>query len=155
MTIDGLLPLLDGVKQHGGKVVALCPAHPDKSPSLSLREGSDGRALLHCFAGCTPQAIVASLGLKLSDLFPSSTVSREEINRARREREAKAATEKARRHQEGLVIDARREAERFVRSRTGLDISEWSDEKLDGELAALAGAYNTLWKETLECWTTI
>jgi putative DNA primase/helicase len=32
--------------------VARCPAHVDRTPSLSIREADDGRLLLHCFAGC-------------------------------------------------------------------------------------------------------
>ncbi|MCH2119216.1 MAG: hypothetical protein MK161_16115, partial [Pirellulales bacterium] len=47
-----------------------CPAHDDKRPSLSVSEGSDGRALLHCHAGCTAESICAAVGLRLSDLMP-------------------------------------------------------------------------------------
>lgn len=32
--------------------VARCPAHDDRSPSLSIAEGRDGRLLLRCSAGC-------------------------------------------------------------------------------------------------------
>jgi hypothetical protein len=46
-----------------------CPAHDDSTASLSISEGADGRILIHCFAGCTPEAVCAALGLKLSDLF--------------------------------------------------------------------------------------
>jgi len=48
---------------------ARCPAHDDSSPSLSFNEGGDGRALIHCHAGCTPQAIVDALGIRIVDLF--------------------------------------------------------------------------------------
>jgi putative DNA primase/helicase len=37
-------------------------------PSLSITARND-KVLLHCYAGCTPAAIVAALGLTLSDLF--------------------------------------------------------------------------------------
>lgn len=47
-----------------------CPAHDDRSPSFGIAEANDGRLLIHCLAGCEPQAIVDSLDLKLSDLFP-------------------------------------------------------------------------------------
>lgn len=49
--------------------IALCPAHADRLPSLSIREGRGGRTLLRCFAGCSAEAIAHALGLKMSDLF--------------------------------------------------------------------------------------
>ena len=58
-------------KSTGGHA-ALCPAHDDRSPSLSLREGRDGRVLLYCFAGCTYASIVAALDLDARDLCQSS-----------------------------------------------------------------------------------
>jgi hypothetical protein len=33
--------------------MARCPAHRDRTPSLSIREADDGRLLLKCFAGCS------------------------------------------------------------------------------------------------------
>lgn len=69
--IDKLLDLLNGVRQSGpGRYMACCPAHGDRSPSLSVRELDDGRILLHCFAGCNAGDVVTSLGLTLSDLMP-------------------------------------------------------------------------------------
>ncbi len=56
--------------------VARCPAHDDKTPSLAIREGRDGRTLLRCFAGCEPAAIAKSLGLKVGDLFADSSRER-------------------------------------------------------------------------------
>lgn len=47
-----------------------CPAHDDKAPSLSISEGNDGRALAHCHAGCTPDSVLAAIGMKAADLFP-------------------------------------------------------------------------------------
>lgn len=47
-----------------------CPAHDDHSPSLSLCETSDGAVLMRCHAGCETRAVVATLGLKMRDLFP-------------------------------------------------------------------------------------
>lgn len=54
-----------------GRWLACCPAHTDKSPSLSVRELEDGRVLVHCFAGCAVGDVVAAIGLGLSDLFPA------------------------------------------------------------------------------------
>src|SRR5215210_1742050 len=37
--IDRVLERLEGVEAHNGYFMALCPAHDDQDPSLSLREG--------------------------------------------------------------------------------------------------------------------
>ena len=56
-------------RRSGAGWIARCPAHEDRSPSLSIGEGRDGRILLHCFGGCTSEAVCESLGLSLTDLF--------------------------------------------------------------------------------------
>jgi len=59
-----------GVKQTApGRWSARCPAHEDRSPSLSIRELEDGRVLIHCFAGCETGDVLAALGLSFGDLF--------------------------------------------------------------------------------------
>ena len=71
MTIDNLLNRLEKVKSKGsGRWIACCPSHEDKSPSLSIAEVDDGRILIHCFAGCDSQSVLASIGLDMNDLFP-------------------------------------------------------------------------------------
>lgn len=50
--------------------VACCPAHEDKSPSMTVRETDDGRVLIHCFAGCPPASILGAVGLDFDALFP-------------------------------------------------------------------------------------
>jgi hypothetical protein len=67
--LDLLLKRLQGVKKHGERYVARCPAHQDKSPSLSLSRGVDGRALVHCYAGCATRDVLAAVGLEMRDLF--------------------------------------------------------------------------------------
>jgi hypothetical protein len=65
-----ILDRVAAVKQTGaGRWIARCPAHEDKSPSLSIREMDDGRVLLHCFAGCAVGDVLAAVGLQFSDLF--------------------------------------------------------------------------------------
>jgi hypothetical protein len=53
MIADTMLSRLDGVRRTGAdRWLALCPAHDDKRPSLSVRE-IDNRVLVHCWADCT------------------------------------------------------------------------------------------------------
>ena len=70
MHVDQFLPLLQNVKECGSGHSARCPGHEDRENSLSISSGTDGRILLHCFAGCTPESIVGALHLGLKDLFP-------------------------------------------------------------------------------------
>jgi hypothetical protein len=71
MSAELLLSRLDGVKDRGhGRWIAQCPAHDDRSPSLSIKETDDGTVLLKCWAGCGAADIVGAVGLTLSDLFP-------------------------------------------------------------------------------------
>ena len=66
-----LLDRLDGVTKTGGnRWLAKCPAHDDRSPSLSIRECDDGRSLLHCFAGCETEDVLAAVGMTFSDVMP-------------------------------------------------------------------------------------
>ena len=55
-----------------GKWIAQCPAHDDRSPSLSVKEAEDGRLLIHCHAGCGANDVIASLGLEFDDLYPET-----------------------------------------------------------------------------------
>lgn len=50
--------------------MALCPAHDDRNPSLSLDEGDDYRVLAKCHAGCSINSICQALGMELSELMP-------------------------------------------------------------------------------------
>lgn len=69
--VDRVLGALAEVRRTGpGRWSAICPAHADRRPSLSVRELDDGRVLLHCFGGCGVDEVVAGLGLRMEDLFP-------------------------------------------------------------------------------------
>ena len=69
--VELLLSRLDGVRPAGhGRWIARCPAHADRRPSLSIREGDSGAVLAYCFAGCEVASIADAIGLELSDLFP-------------------------------------------------------------------------------------
>ena len=69
--LNQILSRLDKVRQHQkGRYMALCPAHQDRSPSLSIKQTEDGRILMHCFAGCHIEDVCSAIGLEVKDLFP-------------------------------------------------------------------------------------
>lgn len=68
-----VLGLLEGVKQSGSGFQAKCPAHDDRVASLSIGDGDDGRALVHCKAGCQTTDVCNAIGLTVSDLFETNT----------------------------------------------------------------------------------
>jgi len=71
MSLATVLQKFERVKETApGKFVALCTGHADKSPSLTIRETDDGLVLLHCFAGCPVEHVLAGAGLTFMDLFP-------------------------------------------------------------------------------------
>lgn len=54
--------------EDGTSVNVQCPAHDDQNPSLTISPGNDQPVTLHCHAGCTPDAILAKLGLTWADV---------------------------------------------------------------------------------------
>jgi hypothetical protein len=46
---------------HGNYGMCCCPAHQDRTPSLSIRDGDDGMVLVHCHAGCDQSAVIDAL----------------------------------------------------------------------------------------------
>jgi putative DNA primase/helicase len=45
----------------GATGMCRCPAHDDKNPSLKVSDGTGGKVLVKCFAGCTQDAVIGSL----------------------------------------------------------------------------------------------
>ena len=74
MNIDDFLARLTKVRTSGSnKFMACCPAHEDKTPSLSISFNNEGIAI-HCFAGCEKENILDAIGLDFTDLFFSEKV---------------------------------------------------------------------------------
>jgi hypothetical protein len=70
VTAEVLLSRLDGVRQTGpDRWIARCPAHDDGRASLSLRELDDGRVLLHDFAGCAVEEVLAAVVSRSTTCF--------------------------------------------------------------------------------------
>jgi hypothetical protein len=59
VTAEHIAHVLRG-RRTGKGYMAPCPAHDDRSPSLSINE-RDGRVLVHCFAGCSQADVIAAL----------------------------------------------------------------------------------------------
>jgi hypothetical protein len=74
--IEDILAQLEKVKRTGkSNWMACCPAHEDRSPSMTIGEGSEGRVVVRCFAGCTIEEIVNAVGLGWEPWFPPKPIS--------------------------------------------------------------------------------
>lgn len=71
MSANILLSTLSRVKQTGAdRWMACCPAHQDKTASLSIKALPDGRLLLHDFGGCGVEDVLGAIGLTFTDIMP-------------------------------------------------------------------------------------
>lgn len=71
--------VLSTLEEHGCRVTAYpgkpdsysaqCPAHEDAEPSLAIHRKADGMVLVHCFASCPTEDVLAALGLDWRDLW--------------------------------------------------------------------------------------
>lgn len=75
MGYDPVTAVVNALSEHGSRVrkqgkefKATCPAHEDGSASLQVGQGDKG-AVVHCHAGCTPEDVLAKVGMKLTDLY--------------------------------------------------------------------------------------
>ena len=108
----------------------------------------DGFSLIQKVRGCTfPESL--RLVAEILGIEPHTRIDRPALERQRQERELARLKREREQESDGLTVDALREAQYFIQSRSGLDISAWSDEKLDEELNALAAAYSLLESEAL------
>lgn len=71
--LDNFVSRLKKLKRTGkDSWIACCPSHPDKSPSLAIREVETDKILVKCFAGCSIEEITGSIGLTLGDIMPDT-----------------------------------------------------------------------------------
>ena len=79
--LEPLLSRLVGVKRVSDhRWIARCPAHDDRSPSLSLAV-RDGTPLIHCFAGCAATDVLAAVGITWKEILPDDDRYRRPISR--------------------------------------------------------------------------
>jgi putative DNA primase/helicase len=67
MSTELILNRLQMVRRNGDGWTARCPAHEDRSPSLSVHE-RDGKTLLFCHAGCSQSALLTALRIEPREL---------------------------------------------------------------------------------------
>lgn len=77
MQLEMFLERLEGVKKHGQRYMARCPAHEDRTPSLSVWDDHE-RINLKCFAGCPGDAVWEALGLTWKDAMHEELRTHEE-----------------------------------------------------------------------------
>jgi putative DNA primase/helicase len=60
MTAETIAKALGG-RKTGGCWAARCPAHDDRTPSLSIRDAEENKVLVRCHAGCDQERVIAAL----------------------------------------------------------------------------------------------
>lgn len=111
MTTAAIANLFNASPTGPGRYQAKCPAHADRTPSLSIRQGDDGRTLIHCHAGCSTEAVLRAGRLLMSDLFPGPPPSPVLLRHAAEERERREAEARRGRIAHGLACDLVRNLE--------------------------------------------
>ena len=147
MTFDSFLSRFEGVQRRGSRYLMTCLAHDDRTPSLQVTQG-ERAVLLKCWAGCSLGGICASLGIRPADLFydvHDQDPAQRRVSALARNQQRQQQAADTQRH--GRRIDALKAADYHVRSRRGVDISGWSDQKLNDELNVLVDAYALLESE--------
>jgi len=67
--VEQLLDRLDAVKQTGrDRYLARCPAHDDRTPSLSIRDLGE-TFLVKCWTGCGGVDVMEAVGLSAADFW--------------------------------------------------------------------------------------
>lgn len=66
--VRDILSAFHGVKRTGKGWMAKCPAHDDRTASLSISHGDVQPWVLNCLAGCAPDAILAAAHLEPADV---------------------------------------------------------------------------------------
>lgn len=71
MSVEKILNKLNKVKRTSNNTwLACCPAHDDKTPSLSIKDTGEGKLMLRCFAGCETIDVLGAIGLDWEDVMP-------------------------------------------------------------------------------------
>src|SRR5262245_15972953 len=83
--VENLVEYLQA-RRNGNGWIACCPPHNDRTPSLSISECADRRALIKCHAGCDLKAVLNALGLTERDLFRVSNDGKRAVSLGKRKK---------------------------------------------------------------------
>lgn len=103
--LQAVLDRLERVRGNGLKYSARCPAHEDKTASLSLAEGETW-VLFHCHAGCSSQSVLDALKLTWKDIVLNGSAAprrKRKFQRRELELEALMAAERLQGEQDALA----------------------------------------------------
>jgi len=132
LTAAEFAALVEGRAVGRNRFQARCPAHCDRSPSLSIANGQDGRILLHCFAGCATDEILAALKLSRRDLFQGPPPSPAQLAVLDATRKVAEQRRRAARAAEGEAWDKSRRWEAIVNA-LGAKLARMADDAPDGD----------------------
>jgi hypothetical protein len=136
-----LLGRLKQVHSRGdGRWTATCPAHSDRSPSLSIAQGNRG-ILLWCFSGCSAEAVCRALGFRVSDLFHDASSPGESRHQSLRSRPDRRRTALA---FELYGIALRERAKAVLSAAVGHNTVAWAGQDLDAAMNAVSKAHADL-----------
>ena len=107
LTAEAIIDALEGDPRTG---MCCCPAHEDRSPSLHVGEGRDGRLLLYCFGGCTYEQIVQALARKGIEV--PRVRGRTVLDRSKPERDAESSSAQDQYHRFKRAFEILRELDR-------------------------------------------
>ncbi len=133
--LRGVLASYGRIERLAGGFKACCPAHEDRRPSLSVKPG-DVRIMLHCFAGCTEEAILSALGIQTTQpLFYEHRGRRDELVAVRREPQHKPKSVKE--------SKPSRSYKSFYMPGVGKPVKTYAYQRATGEVAYIVGRYET------------
>jgi hypothetical protein len=110
MTAEAIAQALQARRTGPGRWMARCPAHDDRTPSLSIAE-RNGSVLVHCFAGCRQAEVIAAL--RARGLWPERKTEWLPREHYRAERKRRDSYRQAEQWKEALLLaleHARRDA---------------------------------------------
>jgi hypothetical protein len=128
----------DLIKALGGRMgLACCPLHgSNEAPSLSITRGRGGKIVLHCYGGCSQEAVIAKL--REMRLWPDDSGDMIHETAAQRDRRQRrdADREKETRRREAFVTDLWQRTWERAKPATQ-ELRRWFEHRLGRTRAAL------------------